>query len=178
MKRDAIEKLAIDSAAGELNEDAEALFRTYLTEHPQANKWAEDMMRIYEKTQSAIDAKIKTADAGVKGAVFKAGPLSKVKWLPVVRWAAVLILGSLIGFKVGRWEITDKTYRIALPESSAAPSQVKTVSDFREKYAGTFWGDKILASLEHRSNQQYKADLHEVRFWDRYRQYIKEKRYE
>jgi len=178
MKRDAIERLAIDSAAGELNEDAQALFRTYLTEHPRANKWAEDMLRIYGKTHAAIDAKIKTADVGIKGAVFKARPLSKVKWLPVVRWAAVLILGSLIGFKAGRWEITDKTYRIVLPEPSSVPRQVKTISDFREEYAGTFWGDKILALLEHRSNQQYKADFNEFRFWDRYRQYIKEKRYE
>ena len=46
MEREAIERLAMDSAAGELNQDAEALLRTYLAEHPQANEWAEDMLQI------------------------------------------------------------------------------------------------------------------------------------
>ena len=58
MKRERIERLAIDCAARELNEDSEVLFKTYLTEHPDANKWALDIWDIYEKTKEAIDAEI------------------------------------------------------------------------------------------------------------------------
>ncbi|MHC4559312.1 MAG: hypothetical protein ACYTFW_16180 [Planctomycetota bacterium] len=178
MNRDTIERLAMDSAAGELNEDVEALFRAYISEHPRANQWAEDMLGIYEKTEAAINTKTKTPYAGVEGAEVKIKHLSQVKWRPVARWAAAVILGTVIGFSAGRWKITDETYRIASPGSGRGLRQVKTVSDLKEKYAGTFWGDKVLALLEYRPGQQYKADLHDIRFWDRYKQYIKEKRYE
>ena len=62
MEREAIERLTIDSAAGELNEDAEALLRTYLAEYPQANKWAEDILQIYYRTEAAIKTKATHGD--------------------------------------------------------------------------------------------------------------------
>ena len=63
MRREIIERLAIDSAAGELNEDMEALFRAYLAEHSEAKKWAEDLSDVFEKTEAAIAAKIEPAGA-------------------------------------------------------------------------------------------------------------------
>jgi len=67
---------------------------------------------------------------------------------------------------------------IALVEPTGRPTPVRTVSDLKEKYAGTFWGDKMLSLLEHRPEPQYSADLHSVSLWDRYRLYKKENRYE
>ena len=55
MEREIIERLAVDLAAGELNEDVEALFRSYLAEHSEADKWAQDMLQVYEKTETAIE---------------------------------------------------------------------------------------------------------------------------
>ena len=176
MDREAIERLAIDSAAGELSQDADTLLRTYLNGHPQASKWAEDVRQIYGKTEAAI--RMKTTHAGVRKVAPGIRLLSQVRWLSVVRWAAVIALGIMIGFTAGRWDQTDSTYKIAFRESGRAPKQVETISDLKERYAGTFWGDKMLALMEHTSDQRNKTNLRSVRTWDKYRQYIKEKNYE
>ena len=178
MNRDAIERLAIDSAAGELNEDADALFGAYLAEHPQANQWAQDVSRLYQETEAAISAKTGEAYAARGTPPAKRHRLLRSKWPSVARWAAAVIFGTVIGFAAGRWETTEKTYRIAWPEPARDTRQVRTVSDLQQRYAGTFWGDKMLALLKQRPAEQYKSDLQGVRLWDRYRQYIKEKNYE
>jgi len=178
MEREAIERLAIDSAAGELNQDAEALLRTYLAEHSRANEWAGETLRVYEKTEAAINAKTTGDYASGQIRSIKANRLLQINWTRLARWAAVVMFGTFIGFAAGRWEIGNKASRIALPESGRAPGRIETVSDLKEKYAGTFWGDKMLALLEHRPGKQYKANLQGVRFWDKYKQYIKEKQYE
>jgi hypothetical protein len=178
MKREVIERLAIDSAAGELNDDALALFDAYLAEHPQAGQWAEDILRIYKETETAIDAKTRDADAGVGMPAVKISRLSELKWLSFGRWAAALIVGALVGFTGGRWPITGKTSSVDFAQLQEPAAQVETISDLKEKYAGTFWGDKVLALLESRSGQRYKADFQDVGFWHEYRQRIKEKHYE
>lgn len=176
MEREAIERLAIDSAAGELNQDAEALLRIYLDEHSQANEWAEDVRQIYDKTEAAIKAKTAHADMG------KVTPeitlLSQVRWFSFARWAAVIAIGIIIGFTAGSRNQTDSTYRTAFRESTPDSRPVVTVSDLKERYAGTFWGDKMLALLEHKSAQQYKTNLRSIGSWSKYRQYIKEKNYD
>lgn len=176
MEREAIERLAVDSAAGELNEDAEALLRRYLVEHPRANKWAEDLRQIYDKTEAAIQTK--TAHAGVVKVIPGIMPVSQVRWLSVTRWAAVIILGIMIGFTAGRLGVHDKTQRIALQEYNLDSKRVETVSDLKQRYEGTFWGNKMLALLEHKPGQQYGINLRSVGTWDKYRQYIKDKHYE
>lgn len=176
MDRNIVERLAIDSAAGELNEDAEALFQAYLAEHPQAKPWAEDVRQIYDKTEAAI--KTKTAHAGVGKIAPRIKPVSQVRWSSVARWAAAVVLGALIGFTAGHWAVIDNTHRIAFQEPSRDLKPVETVSDLKERYAGTFWGDKMLALLEHKPGQQYETDLRGIRSRDKYRQYIKEKNHE
>jgi hypothetical protein len=178
MKRDAIERLAIDSAAGELNEDADALFRAYLAEHRQANQWAEDVSRLYRQTEAAISTKTAEAHAGRGTPPARRHHPLRSKWPSVARWAAAVIVGTVIGFTAGRWQPAERTYRIAWPEPTRATRQVRTISDLQQKYAGTFWGDKMMALLRQRPAEQYRSGLQGVRLWDRYRQYIKEKNYE
>ena len=178
MKRDTIERLAIDSAAGQLNEDAEALLRTYLAEHPQANQWAEDMLQVYKKTEAAINAKIKTADVGIEGVAVKVKPLSQVSWRPVARWAAVMVLGTLIGFVGGRWSETGQTHKVTIAKAATGRTEIKTLLDLKKKYAGTFWGDKILASVQSRPYPKRTEYKRNENFWPNFRQYIKEKNYE
>lgn len=174
MKREAIERLAMDSAAGELNEDVQALFDAYLAEHPQAGQWAEDIAGVYKDTEAAIEAKTRDANAG-------AGmPAVKVNRLPYLNWrsfgrAAALIVAALIGFAGGRWPINGKTGRIAFIKPERPAEQVKTISDLKEQYAGTFWGKKVLALVEHTSPERYQAGFQDSSFWQIYRQYIKEK---
>lgn len=178
MKREAIERLAIDSAAGELNEDVEALLRAYLAEHPEAGPAREEMARVYKETEAAIDAKTRGADVSVGMPVIEVNRLPYLNWRSFGRWAAALIVGALIGFAGGRWAITDETSKIAFTKVDRPPTQVKTISDLKEQYEGTFWGDKVLALMEHRPGRRVKADLQDVGFWRKYRPYIKEKRYE
>jgi len=178
MKRERIEKLAVDYAAGELNEDGQVLFKMYLAEHPEENRWAKDIMRIYEKTKAAIDAKTMDSGANDKRPFIKKNRLLLLKFKMLGHSAAAVVLGTLIGFSAGRWGITDKMNRATLMEAGWAPRQVKTTSDLKEKYAGTFWGNKVLALLEHTPGQRHKADFQDIEFWYKYRQYIEEKRYE
>ncbi|MHC4086070.1 MAG: hypothetical protein ACYSWZ_17725 [Planctomycetota bacterium] len=173
MKREIIERLAIDSAAGELNEDALALFNAYLAEHPQAVQWAEDIAGVYKETEAAIDAKI-----GDAMPVIKTNHQLHLNWFSFGRWAAALIVAALIGFTGGRWPIDGETSMIAFTTSDRPGVQVKTISDLKEQYAGTFWGNKVLALVEHTPSKRPKADLQDASFWKIYRQYKKEKSHE
>ncbi|MFC1636826.1 hypothetical protein ACFL5Z_18530 [Planctomycetota bacterium] len=102
-------------------------------------------------------------------------PVLRVNWLPVARWAAAIILGTVIGFTAGRWEVTGPAQRVVIWEPRPNPKPVETVIDLKEKYVGTFWGDKMLALVDNTSRRQHKANLGDIRSWDTYRQYIKEK---
>ena len=178
MKRDAIERLAIDSAAGELNADADTLLKAYLAEHPQASQWAEDVSRLYRQTEAAISTKTAEAHAGRGTPPARSHRLTRSKWSSVARWAAAVIVGTVVGFTAGRWQPAERTYEIAWPQPARGTRQVRTVSDLQQKYADTFWGDKMLALLRQRPAEQYKSGLQGVGLWDRYRQYIKERNYE
>jgi hypothetical protein len=176
MNRETIERLAIDSAAGELNEDAEALFQFYLAGNPQAKRWAEDVRLVYDETEAAIQTK--AVLAGGQKAAPPMTPVKRVNRLTVARWAAAIILGTILGFTAGRWEATDKTNKMALREPALNPMPVETIADLKEKYVGTFWGDKMLALLDNTARRQHKAHLRDIRSWDTYRQYMKEKHHE
>ncbi len=175
MKRDAIERLAMDSAAGELNEDVEALFRAYLSEHPEAKPDSEEMARIYQETAAAIEAKTRRADADVGVPVVEVNRVSEVGWRSFGHWAAALIFGALIGFTGGRWTTTDEMSRVTFIKPERPPVQVKTLSDLKEEYSGTFWGDKVLALMEQGPVKRHRAEFRDVGFWQKYR---KEIRYE
>ncbi len=175
MKRETIERLAIDSAAGELNEDILALFNAYLAEHPQAGQWAEDIAGVYKETEAAIDAKTGSADAGGDVPAIKRKPLVRANWWAIGRTAAGLIVAALIGFAGGRWTINGEAGRSTFVKPERPAVQVRTISDLKEQYAGTFWGDKVLALVEHTSSERYQAGFRDTSFRQIYRQYIKEK---
>ena len=175
MDRERIERLAIDSAAGELNEDAEALFRSYLAEHPDANEWAMDMMGAYEMTETAIEAKTKDAGAPPIADTKVSRP---VDWRSAGRWAAVLAIGLFAGFSAGRWSRPLKTKQIAVVRIAEQPRVVATAADLKAKYAGTFWGQKVLASLKPRPSIKREDRRETGDIWDMYRRRVKEKCYE
>ncbi|MHC4109850.1 MAG: hypothetical protein ACYSUY_02170 [Planctomycetota bacterium] len=178
MKREAIERLAIDSAAGELNEDVLVLFDAYLAEHPEAGKWAGDIAGVYKDTEAAIDAKTSDAVAGGAIPAIKTNRQLHMNWFSFGRWAAALIVAALIGFTGGRWPINGETSRIIFTKPDRPAVQVKTISDLKEEYAGTFWGKKVLALVEHTPSKRSKADFQGASFWRIYRQYKKEKPHE
>jgi hypothetical protein len=178
MEREIIERLAIDSAAGELNEDVEALLRAYLAEHPEAGPDSEEMLRVYKETAAAIEAKTRNANAVAGVPAVKVNRLPYLNWRSFGRWAAALIVGALIGFAGGRRQTTGETGGVAFVQPQRPAEQVKTISDLKEEYAGTFWGDKVLALMEQKPGRRVKVDLPDVGFWHKYRPYRKGIRYE
>jgi hypothetical protein len=171
MERETIERLAIDLAAGELNEDAQALFKAYLSEHPQTREWSKGMLDIYEKTQAAIDTKIIDKRAGSEDSFVGKNHLLQFNWQGLARWAAVIIFACLVGFTAGRWDRPRQVNLVSLVPPDWNANQIRTVSDWKEKYAGTFWGDKMLAMLESRPVQRSKSNFKDGGFWDKYKQY-------
>jgi hypothetical protein len=174
MERDIVERLAMDSASGELSEDMEAIFKEYLAEHPDENKWAEDMMRICQATQMTVDAKTNRAaiaDVDIK-------PRLMVRLLPIARWAAVVIFAAFIGIAAGRWSKS--------PVISERPAHITAFSDLTVERPGldlegvgeSFWQRKALAMLTSPSSQIHGDYVTGPKLWERYRQFIKEKNYE
>ena len=178
MKRDAIERLAIDSAAGELSEDTEALLKEYLAEHPEAKKWVLGMQVIYEKTEAAIDEKVKTAYESVvkQPAVIK--PSSRLKLLPLIRWAAVIVIASCVGAAIGRWSKPSVLPQQPGPVTVSTGSAIKRPSFDLEDMGEGFWREKVVAMLNSPSTKIQKDYITGPSLWEKYRQYIKERRYE
>jgi len=173
MDRNAIERLAIDSAAGQLNEDAEALLKEYLAEHSEANKWFLDIRDIYGKTQAAFDVKT----AFTKQSTGKK-PFLKLNWLPVARWAAVVIFAAFIGVTAGRWSksptLEPNPQRTI---TSQGPATEQPSFDL-ESIGESFWREKAVAMLTSPSSRIQKDYVTGPKLWEKYRQFIKEKNYE
>ena len=178
MKRDAIERLAIDSAAGELNDDSQSLFEAYLAEHPGAKEWAEAMFRTYRQTEAAINSKIKLAGASNRAVSVRNRPPALIRWRPVLRWAAIVCVAALVGAGAGRWSKAPVTAKrpaqVAVSESlPAAPLNLGS-----EDAAGSFWRAKAVAMFEPRPYRQANAAMQTGGLWRKYEHYIKEKYHE
>jgi hypothetical protein len=179
MEREHIEKLAMDSATGQLNEDAQTLFEEYLTEHPGANQWAEDMLEIYRKTETAFAEKTKLAvvpgtsmtNAGTK-------PYSVSHWLPIARWAAVVVFAALIGAAIGRWTNSPIPTEGPGPASAYPGLTVRQTGPGTENTGESFWREKALAMFQAKSSTAHPASTTGPTLWEKYRQLIKEKHHE
>jgi hypothetical protein len=179
MEREQIERLAIDSAAGELNEDAQALFEEYLAEHSETKKYVEDMLGIYEKTDAAINAKTQHAvKADLNTANISVKSHSRVLWLPIARWAAVVIFAAFVGIAVGRWSkspvLVDNTGQIATHPDSAVQQRIYDLDNTGD----SFWRDKAVAMMASRPISIQEDSVANPGLWEKYRQFIKEKHYE
>lgn len=170
MERQAIERLAMDHALGELNEDTERLFETYLAEHPQHRPWAEQIEQTCRQLKSAVDARVSVADGATPLAMSTSRHMSLL-WELRARWAAVILLSAVIGCTAGRWMSPRTTeppmvvVRAELPEPT--PSWQQRLS---ESESG-FWQTKALAILEPGSTNIPVPAANRGDLWDRYRKF-------
>ena len=173
MDREQIERLAIDSAAGQLNEDAEALLKEYLAEHSQADKWFLDIGDIYGKTQAAFDAKTAVIKQSTENK-----PALKFSWLPVARRAAVLIFAVLLGATAGRWSKSpvppEKPGQITAYQNPDKSKPTINLDDIGE----SFWRQKAVAMITPPLSGIQKDYVTGPKLWEKYRQFIKERNYE
>jgi hypothetical protein len=178
MEREAIERLAMDLSAGELNEDVQTLFKEYLSEHPKTNKWLQDTQKLYERTEAAISAKIDTAYTGVEETPVKMKLPLKLKWCPIARWAAVIIFTAFLGASIGRWTkkpVLEKEF-IRVPASST--HTVKRQGFNLDDLSEGFWRDKVTAMLNPSPAKMQTSSNAGPSLLERYKQYIKERHYE
>lgn len=170
MDRESIERLAIDSAAGQLNEDAEALLKEYLAEHSQAGEWFTDIKEIYDNTQAVFDTKTAPAKTESK-------PAQKIYRLPVVRRAAIIIFAVFLGAAAGRWSNSpspvEKPGRITAYHDPDTSKMSLNPDDIGE----SFWRRKAVAMITSSSGIK-KDHVTGPKLWEKYRQFIKEKNYE
>ena len=178
MEREAIERLTIDSAAGELNEDADALLKTYLTEHPEAKQWSKETLSVYNTAASVINAKTrKTPGIPPVRAAKKTSALSILNWQTIARWAAVLILASTAGIGIGRWSKETKFYTNSSVEEEELHSPIKGLTFNIRNDDSDFWHRKVVAFLEPSTYPQQKPLLRNSNWQEQYYK-LKEKRHE
>ncbi|UCC64147.1 MAG: hypothetical protein JSU70_01580 [Phycisphaerales bacterium] len=178
MERDTIERLAIDSAAGELSDDARTLFEAYLAEHRQANEWAQDMLGVYEETEAAIASKTNRARAETRAKPAHVFPLARVRSRLIVRWAAVVVAAFGIGAGFGRLSKQPAIGSRPRATSAKVDPYVRQWGRSLEGVGDSFWRAKAIASLapkRHLAAQPHKSG---ASLWSKYRQYVKERRYE
>jgi hypothetical protein len=179
MEREQIERLAIDSAAGELNEDAQALFEEYLAEHPEYKICIEGMMGIYQKTDAAIIAKTKhTVETDLNTADISVKSHSRVLWLPIARWAAVIIFAAFVGIAVGRWSKSPVLVERPVQIAAYPGPNVQQRNFDLENTGDSFWRDKVVAMMTSEPHSIRKDSITGPGLWERYREFIKEKNYE
>jgi len=195
VEREIIERIAIDCAGGELNEDIQALFNAYLAQNEQGGRWAEDMLRTYETTEAAISAKTRAVCTGSVTPVPKSTlvlPLrhQRIEHWPARRvagWAAVLIFAAFIGAVIGRWSkppvLPDRPASVVFGPS-LKPGNVRPILTVKwpsyqlQDTGGSFWLTKAMAMLHATPDTINKDYVKGPTLWDEYRQFIKEKRYE
>ena len=170
MEREAIERLAMDSAAGQLNEDAETLLQEYLAEHPEANKWFQDMLEVYNQTKVMFDTKT----ASVKQ--LKENKLiSKFNWFPVMRWAAIVIVAVCIGAIAGRWTKPEVPQQELQQVNASSDTITKSQGIRLEDIGEGFWRDKIMAMLNSSPEEIYRSNIDGPSLWEKYNKYKGEK---
>jgi len=169
MEREMIERLTIDSAAGELNDDTSSLLQAYLVEHPEAKQWSKEILTIYNKTDLVIKAKTKEATATSHMTNLKKPHiLSKADWQPILKWAAVVILAAMVGIGLGRWSKETKIYTKLPYEEMRHELMLKWPAvDFRDDVTG-FWQEKVVAFLKPRTYPERKPYMKRDSWWDRY----------
>jgi len=181
MNREQIERLAMDSAAGELNEDAETLLKEYLSEHHRENQWAQQMRELYKMTSQTIETK--AAHSSQKTSKVTPKQTSwKLNFSAIARWAAAILVFTLIGAGLGRW--SKQPEPISQPVSGpvtnviSSRSQQERPADITIMPTEGFWRDKAVSMMTTKPNPHYNQRIPISQLWQQYKQYIKEKRYD
>ena len=170
MEREAIEKLAMDSAAGQLNEDTETLLKEYLAEHPEANEWFQDMQEIYANTQFAFNEKTFPVKQPTENK-----PTLKFNWFPVFRWAAVIAIAVTIGITAGRWSKSEIPQQKLQQVATSSDTMTKSQGIRLEDIGDGFWREKVMAMMNSSTTKIHKNYITGPSLWEKYNKYKGEK---
>jgi len=178
MERETIERLAVDSALGELNDDVAALLEAYLAEHAEARAWADPMAQTCRRTRNAVSSMTQSAEPD--GPAFRGASHWPVHFngRALLRWAAVIAVTLAIGAVLGR--------RSAPNISPTAPIVVRAKQDtppagwdqVLSDPGDGFWQGKAVAMLQSKSYEVPHPRRAQAGLWGRYRQSRKGHSYE
>ncbi len=174
MKREMIERLAMDCALGELNEDAAKLFEAYLAEHTEARQWAEPMIQTCTRTREAIARKTQPS---AQYAPPEPARRFRADWSALARWAAVIAIAAVLGVAVGRRSAPSPTQKPAPVIVRTAPREAGPEGWRRilnESEQG-FWQTKAVAMRQSPPRKPSGSTASGPSLWDRYRQFRKER---
>jgi hypothetical protein len=171
MERQMIERLAMDAALGELNEDASALLDAYLAEHPDAREWAKQMTSLCERTQAVICEKTQQKEVSAR-----ACRRVRIHWATPARWAAVVVISLTIGASVDRWLKphpipSSPTVAVETTRSGGPRSWQEVLSDS----SGGFWQAKAAAMWQ---SKPQRTTHSQPSLWETFRQLQKERSHE
>ncbi|MBN1973059.1 MAG: hypothetical protein JW787_05435 [Sedimentisphaerales bacterium] len=173
MDREKIERLAMDSAAGELNEDVKALLQEYLAEHSQAKKWFLEMQETYSNTQAAFDVKT----AYIKK-TSENKPSLKFDWLPFLRIAAIVVISVCTGIAAGRWSKQNVPQQESELIVKTPAVSAKRDSFSLDNLGEGFWRNKITAMLNPSPTRVHIEKSSGRSLLEQYQQYLKERNHE
>lgn len=154
---------------------AQALFNEYLAENPQANKWASEMLAAYEKTEAAIDAKVKNVFLNQP---VKTKPPARLNLLPFIRYAAIIIIAVCIGATAGWWsKPAPPQQKPKVVVVTSAPVAKKSGFNLDNLKEG-FWRDRITAMLNPKPARIHRNINTGPSLFEQYQKYIKERNHE
>ncbi len=176
MERERIERLAMDEAAGELNDDAAALLRAYLTEHAEANRWAQEIAQTCHQVRAALEKKMAATPAETQRTLHTRRTVARLNWLAPARWAAVIVLALLVGLQLGRrWQPQPPAVGPFAPTPMVSSNEREPGTSTLGQPSG-FWEAKAVVLREAKPHTGASRDVRE-NLWEKYRQYLKERQH-
>jgi len=178
MEREIIERLAMDRALGELNEDTTALLEAYLAEHPEFQPCAERMSQTCALTERAIDRKTGLGETVAMKSPAQASQKPPIRLNRWARWAAVIFISMTIGNFWGRFSAPRYPLVRTVMVAAAPKAERQNLTSVLSETGEGFWRDKARAILDTKALSVTKSRSAGGGLWDRYRKLSKERRYE
>ena len=174
MERERIERLAMDSALGELSEDAAALLEAYLATNAPAREWARRMRCACEAAHRVVSTKTRTPAERIPSS--PATP--RLPWRMICptlgRWAAVILCALLMGAAAGRWSKPRDVFPAGVPVTVVQGAPAARGWDRLVGETGQgFWRARALALVRSESSRAQPSTAGE-NLWDKYRRYVRE----
>lgn len=157
MTTEQIERLMMDLACGQMNEDTQMLFKAYLDEHPELQSAADDIERLCARCEGAMGAEPSVSTPRP--------PRARPAWpRSLVRYAALILLAAGLGLMVGRSRPAPTPPAQAVP--AAFDIKIPAASGLTRS---RFWQEKAQALRSPRPWTPSNSSKENETFWHRYR---------
>ena len=145
-----IERLAIDQACGELDDDAAALLNAWLETNPAAQQKAEKITATFQLTESTVQKKVDSFHNSTAALSRSMPKLSKLSLLlPRITQAAIVLIALTLGLCTGR--LSNSVNQVDPPSSE--PKVIYQTSDDQDSNNSLmkkdgFWRNYLIASAQ------------------------------